>query len=109
VLRERVEVLLDPRRERVRGVAVVMEMKLHLTKACLRELRETVEIVRPVFLAGEEPAVSRRTTVAISKLTELGIAIDPRVDACTTDIVGGSAVEWLVVVTQREEYVARRV
>ena len=47
----------------------MMKMELDFAKARARELREAIEIVRAIFLAGEEPAVSRWSAVAISKLT----------------------------------------
>jgi hypothetical protein len=75
-----------------------MEMKLHLAETGARELRETVEVVRSILFAGEEPTVSRWSAVAISELTERWIVMDPRVDARTTDAVGSTAVQWLVVI-----------
>ena len=72
---------LDARRERVRGVAVVVEVELDLAEAGARELRELIEEVRAVLLAGEEPAVARRAAVAVAELAERGVALGPRVDA----------------------------
>ena len=103
VLRERVEMLFDARRERVRGIAVVMEMKLDFAEAGFRELREPVEIFGSILLAGKEPTMSRRAPVAISELTELRVCVDPRFDTCATDVVGSATVKWFVVVAQREQ------
>jgi hypothetical protein len=87
----------------VRGVAVVMEMKFDFAKACLRELRESVEVLRSILFAGEEPTVSRWSTVAIAELTELWVTVDPRLHARASDVVGSTAMKWFVVVAQREE------
>jgi hypothetical protein len=85
------------------GVAIVVQVKLDLAEAYLRELREAVEEVRSIFFAGKEPTVSRWPTVAISKLTELRVAVDPRVDARATDVVRSTTVQRFIVVAQREQ------
>ena len=92
VLRERVQVLPDARCERLRGVAVVVEMELDLAEAGTRELREPVEEVRAVLLAGEEPAVAWRPSVAVTKRGETWILLYPRIDARAADVVGSTAV-----------------
>ena len=107
VLRERLQVLGDPRRERLAGVAVVVEMELDLAEAFARELGEAIEEVRPVFLAGEEPAVARRPSVAVAKLAERGIALRPDVDAAVTDVIRGAAPQRLVVIAECEQDVSR--
>ena len=53
VLGERVEVLLDLRAQRRRGVAVVVEVELELAVAAARERAERIEEVRPILFAGE--------------------------------------------------------
>jgi hypothetical protein len=106
VLRERAQVLLDARRERVRRVVVVMEVKLDLAEAGARERRELIEEARPVLLAGKEEAVARRTPVAVAELAERRIVLCPRVDAAVADVVGSASPQRLVVITQREQHVA---
>jgi hypothetical protein len=91
-------VLLHARREGLRRVAVVMEMELDFAESLLRKLGETIEVVRLVLLAGEKESVSRRPTVAISKLTELGIVVGPRVDTSLRNVVGSAVMMRLVVV-----------
>src|SRR5262249_54527384 len=107
VLRERAQVLGDARREGVTGVAVVVEMELDLAEAGADELGEPIEKPRAVFLAGEEPAMARRPSVAVAELAERGVALGPRVDAAVADVVGGAAPQRLVVVAQREQDVSR--
>src|SRR5262249_37766531 len=78
-----------------------------LAETLLHELRECVEVVRAILLAREEPTVARGPAIAIAELAELGIPIDPRVDACATDHVRCAAVQRLGVVAEREQYVSR--
>jgi hypothetical protein len=75
-----------------------MEMELDFAESLLRELTETIEVVRLVLLAGEKESVSRRPPVAISKLTELGIIVGPRVDTSLRNVVGSAVMMRLVVV-----------
>jgi hypothetical protein len=75
-----------------------MEMELDFAESLLRELREAIEVVRLVLLAGEKETVSRRATVAISELTELGIVVGPCVDASLRNVVGSAVMMRLVVV-----------
>ena len=77
--------------ERRLGVTVVMEMNLDLAEPPARELAEPIEEVRPVLLAGKEPAVARRPAVAVAKLVERRIALGPCVDARATGGVVGVA------------------
>ena len=79
--------IFDPRRERLRSVAVVMEMKLDLAETGAHELAELIEEVGAIFLAGKEPAVTRRATVAVAKFVERGVTLGPRVDAIATDVI----------------------
>jgi len=80
-----------------------MEMELDFAEAFLRELGETIEVVRLLLLAREEETVSRRPTVAISKLTELGIVVGPCVDARFRNVVGSAVMMRFVVVAEREQ------
>jgi hypothetical protein len=81
----------------------MMEMELDFAESLLRELGETIEVVRLVLLAGEKESVSRWPTVAISKLTELGIVVGPRVDTRLRNVVGSTVMMRLVVVAEREQ------
>jgi hypothetical protein len=106
--REGIEVLDDPRSQRGGGIAIVMEMKLDLAVTGARELGETIEKVRSIFFAGEEPAVARRSTVAVAKARrELRVALGPGIDTRASDLVAGTAPQRLVVIAQREQHVAR--
>jgi hypothetical protein len=100
-------VLGDPRRECSPGITVVVEMELDLSEACAGELRESIEEVGAIFLARKEPAMARRSAVAVAKLSECGVALGPGIDASLADVLGGTAPQWLVVVAQREQDVSR--
>ena len=80
----------------------MVQVKLDFAEAGVRELGELIEEVRAIFFAGEEPTMSRWSTVAIAELTELWITVDPRLHARTSDVVGSTAMKWFVVVAQRE-------
>ena len=67
VLGERREVLGDPRRERRGRIPIVVEMELDLSKPPSYEPGELLEEVRAVLLAGEEPAVTRRSSIAVAE------------------------------------------
>ena len=53
---ERLQGLGDARRERVCGVAVVVEVKLDLTETSFDQRRELVEAMRTIAKAGTGPA-----------------------------------------------------
>ncbi len=107
VLREQRQGALELRRERRGGVVVVVEVDLDLAEPRARELGEAGEEVRAVLLAGEEPPVARWAPIAVAEPPEVRIALGPRIHAGAPDLVRGTPVEWLVVIAQREQDVAR--
>src|SRR6185312_7429108 len=105
VLAERLEVLGDAWCERVGGIAVVMEVELDLTETSADQLRELIEVVRLVLLAGEEPAVAGRAAVAVAELAEGRIALRPNIYARFRDVIRRIGVMRLVVIAEREQQV----
>ena len=80
-----------------------MEVELDLSEPCVSELRELIEEVRPVLLAGEEPAVARRASLGVAELAECGIAVRPRIDTRDPDRIGSAAPQGLVVIAEGEQ------
>src|SRR5205085_2632259 len=107
VLRQVVQRLLELGRERLGGIAVVMEMDLDLAEAAARELGEWLDEVRPILLAGKEPTVTRWPAVVVTKFVEPRVAFRPRCDARAPDVVGSVPPQRLVVIAQREQQVTR--
>jgi hypothetical protein len=70
MLGEHREVLLDPRRERLGGVAVVVEVELDLAIAAADKVPQLVEEMRSILLTGKEPTVPWWAPVAVAKLAE---------------------------------------
>ena len=103
MLGERAQVMLDLRREGRAGVAVVVEVELDLAEPGARQAGELGEEVRAVLLAGKEPAVARRATIAVAELAERRVALGPGIDPADSDVVGRVAPQRLVVVAQREQ------
>jgi len=103
VLGERLQVLDDARCEGVGGVAIVMEVELDLAEPGARELGELIEEVWPVLFAREEPAVARRSPIAVAERCERGIAIGPGIDPRGADLVGGTVPQGLVVIAECEK------
>ena len=102
------EVLDDVAAEAFRGVGIVMEVQLDLSQARSREIRQQIEILRPILLAREEESVTGSMAVAVAKpVREPWVVPCPSPDAVEPLFDGRAGPEWLVVIAERKQHVAR--
>ena len=105
---EQLQVLAERFSQRLRGVAVVMQMELDLAQPAPRQRRERLEEVGRVLLAGKEEAVARRAAVAVAKaLDQRRVSLEPGAHPLDTLLVVHAAPQRLVVIAEREQEVAR--